>query len=248
LTKETFTGKEQDTESNLHYFGARYYDAGAAKFLSIDPHSDSYLDLTPYHYVYNNPVNSIDPDGKDGYLLTWAPDEKRDDQVGHSAIAVQQRDESGSPTGKLIVYDLWPEGNVEKTTADASYQTEIIDEKDVAEYQNGKGREADGIIKISGDSEQDGEITAGLEFAQQEKYDAVTNNCSNYTQSGLDNTGLPTGTGAEASVNVGSLSATKKVITPVSVHNAVAESKDERVQVIKALPEDKKDPKIEVDY
>jgi RHS repeat-associated protein len=37
LTKETFTGKEQDTESNLHYFGARYYDAGAGRWLSVDP-------------------------------------------------------------------------------------------------------------------------------------------------------------------------------------------------------------------
>jgi RHS repeat-associated protein len=26
LTKETFTGKEQDTESNLHYYAARFYD------------------------------------------------------------------------------------------------------------------------------------------------------------------------------------------------------------------------------
>jgi RHS repeat-associated protein len=43
LTKETFTGKEQDIESNLHYFGARYYDAGAGRWLSVDPLAGTYF-------------------------------------------------------------------------------------------------------------------------------------------------------------------------------------------------------------
>jgi RHS repeat-associated protein len=63
LTKETFTGKEEDIESNLHYFGARYYDAGAAKFLSVDPKYYLYPFTSPYVYTINNPINYIDPNG-----------------------------------------------------------------------------------------------------------------------------------------------------------------------------------------
>lgn len=32
-----FSGKEQDTESGLYYFGARYYDPTLYRFLSPDP-------------------------------------------------------------------------------------------------------------------------------------------------------------------------------------------------------------------
>jgi len=32
-----FTGKTRDSETGLHYFGARYYDASLGRFLSIDP-------------------------------------------------------------------------------------------------------------------------------------------------------------------------------------------------------------------
>jgi RHS repeat-associated protein len=63
LTKETFTGKEQDIESNLHYFGARYYDAGAGRFLSTDAFSERYFNLSPCAYVGNSPSIFVDVNG-----------------------------------------------------------------------------------------------------------------------------------------------------------------------------------------
>jgi RHS repeat-associated protein len=81
LTKETFTGKEQDIESNLHYFGARYYDAGAGRWLSVDPLAGTYFSLSPYVSAANNPVEYIDPDGKKVVMPTIAsmkqPDRQR---------------------------------------------------------------------------------------------------------------------------------------------------------------------------
>lgn len=64
-TRNQFTGKERDTETGLDYFGARYYDATIGRFLSVDPHANSYNDITPYHYCHNNPLNRIDPTGMD---------------------------------------------------------------------------------------------------------------------------------------------------------------------------------------
>ena len=54
------TGKELD-ESDLHYFGARYYDSNLGKFISVDPVQNNHA----YSYVANNPLMFVDPDGRE---------------------------------------------------------------------------------------------------------------------------------------------------------------------------------------
>ncbi len=60
-----FSSKELDEESgiNWYYFGARYYDPVIGRWLSVDPLSTTSPSLTPYHYVRNNPLFFLDPDG-----------------------------------------------------------------------------------------------------------------------------------------------------------------------------------------
>jgi len=60
VNKKQFTGKEIDEDSGLHYFGARYYDAGVGRFISEDPKENDNL----YVYCVNNPINKTDPDGR----------------------------------------------------------------------------------------------------------------------------------------------------------------------------------------
>jgi RHS repeat-associated protein len=68
----TFAGKEQDSESGLCYFGARYYDPVLCVFISVDPvamHRPSVglvnsQRLNAYDYAGNNPLVLIDPDGR----------------------------------------------------------------------------------------------------------------------------------------------------------------------------------------
>ena len=59
----SFTGKEFDAESGLHYFGARYYLSSVGVWLSTDPLADKYPNVTPYSYCLSNPVNFRDPFG-----------------------------------------------------------------------------------------------------------------------------------------------------------------------------------------
>lgn len=38
-----------------------------SRFISIDPNAERYYSISPYAYCNNNPVNCIDPDGRDWY-------------------------------------------------------------------------------------------------------------------------------------------------------------------------------------
>ena len=83
------TGKERDAETNLDYFGARYFSAAQGRFTTPDwsekPQAIPYADLTNpqtlnlYSYVVNNPLNRTDPLGHDWFNV----DDKWQWQKGH---------------------------------------------------------------------------------------------------------------------------------------------------------------------
>jgi RHS repeat-associated protein len=68
-----FTGKERDGESGMDYFGARYYGANIAKWMTPDWSAATapvpYADLSDpqtlnlYGYIRNNPLSHADADG-----------------------------------------------------------------------------------------------------------------------------------------------------------------------------------------
>ncbi len=63
LKRYKYVGKERDEETGLYYYGARYYAAWIARFVSVDPLATERQWLNPYNYVQNNPLNRIDPNG-----------------------------------------------------------------------------------------------------------------------------------------------------------------------------------------
>ncbi len=60
-----YTGREQDADTGLYYYRARYYDPQDGRFLSEDPLGFAAGDVNFYVYVGNNPVNANDPSGLD---------------------------------------------------------------------------------------------------------------------------------------------------------------------------------------
>jgi RHS repeat-associated protein len=64
-TPYKFTGKEEDPETGLIYFGARYYDVAVGIWHGVDPLADKYATLSPYNYALNNPNRFIDFDGRE---------------------------------------------------------------------------------------------------------------------------------------------------------------------------------------
>ncbi len=69
FTRYKFNAKEQDEESALYYYGARYYDPKTSVWLGVDPMADKYPGLSPFVYCQNNPTMLIDPDGMDSFEI-----------------------------------------------------------------------------------------------------------------------------------------------------------------------------------
>jgi RHS repeat-associated protein len=64
---------EKDDEvkgrGNSYDFGARIYDSRIGRWLSIDRKASALPDYNPYHFVRNNPILRIDPDGNTDYVV-----------------------------------------------------------------------------------------------------------------------------------------------------------------------------------
>jgi RHS repeat-associated protein len=69
--KYGFNGKENDNEvkgeGNQQDYGMRIYDPRLGRFLSVDPISNEYPELTPYQFASNSPILGIDKDGLEFY-------------------------------------------------------------------------------------------------------------------------------------------------------------------------------------
>ena len=69
-SRYSFTGREFDAETGLHYYRARYYDSELGKFVSQDPIGFEGGDTNLYGYVGNSPVENRDPSGQESVQLT----------------------------------------------------------------------------------------------------------------------------------------------------------------------------------
>ncbi len=67
-----YTGKETQEEIAWMDFGARMFDAQLGRWFVVDAMAEKYHHESVYGYVFNNPINFLDPDGNEG--------EKDDDQ------------------------------------------------------------------------------------------------------------------------------------------------------------------------
>lgn len=72
-----FNGKENDNEvkgeGNQQDYGFRVYDPRLGKFLSVDPLTKKYPELTPYQFASNTPIQAIDLGGAEKEVKTQQP-------------------------------------------------------------------------------------------------------------------------------------------------------------------------------
>lgn len=82
-----YNGKEFDRMHGLDWYdyGARQYDPAIARFTSMDPLTEKYYHISPYAYCAGNPVNYVDPDGRDwrdtGNGIEWTEYKSQEEMV-----------------------------------------------------------------------------------------------------------------------------------------------------------------------
>jgi RHS repeat-associated protein len=72
-TRYLFTGREFDTDTELQYNRARWYDPEVGRWISKDPIGFAAGDVNQYRYVGNGPTNATDPSGLDPPLSPMGP-------------------------------------------------------------------------------------------------------------------------------------------------------------------------------
>ena len=119
--KYQFTEKERDSETELDYFGARYYDSDIGRWTSVDPLADLRPGLSPYQYVQNNPLRRVDPDGK---LDQNGDDEEKDRNVvgeGNAILNIgQMLDNNPNAVQESVVSGLQEGQEIANTISDLS--------------------------------------------------------------------------------------------------------------------------------
>ncbi|MET6997054.1 RHS repeat-associated core domain-containing protein [Chitinophaga defluvii] len=104
-----FNGKENDNEikgeGNQQDYGFRIYDPRVGRFLSVDPITSKYPELTPYQFASNRPIDGIDLDG-----LEWSPPLKADPKTGKMVVdaagAVSSHTAKENQTTVVIAADI----------------------------------------------------------------------------------------------------------------------------------------------
>jgi RHS repeat-associated protein len=187
-----FTGKERDSESNLDYFGARYYSSNLGRFSSPDEFTSTWgqpytandeqrgnpmpfvnlnnpLSLNKYSYVYNNPLLFVDPFGHDVRVSLY-PGARG---FGHVGIGVGQ----GAANTRTRGLYPHPDANQRDVARGATVRGQV---------RTDAGRVEQTIV-LRTTPEQDRQIREFLDNAQRNSpnYDLNDNNCADFVRQAL---------------------------------------------------------------
>jgi len=178
-SRYTFTGKEQDALTGLHYFGARYYDARISLWYGVDPLTDEFPDWSPYNYTLNNPIRLIDPDGRGptDFIYLFMRNAPFGFPIsGHSAVLIGN-DKTGYKFYNMTGDNL-PNGNAKVVKQDFNSVAEFNES-----MNNGNGKSYELGFRIETSEQQDQAMIQEAEKGGNAPYDLTNgNNCADYVR------------------------------------------------------------------
>jgi len=100
-----YNGKELNESLGLNWYdyGARRYDPAIARWASVDPLANKYVNISPYAYVANNPIMYIDPDGREIVVPTSLKGSQRRKIVRNLRKLTNDKLSYNKSTGKVTV-------------------------------------------------------------------------------------------------------------------------------------------------
>ena len=196
LQKYKFEGKELDRTFGLDNYDihARQYFAMAPTWDRIDNKAEDYYHLSPYSYCGGDPVNKVDMNGDDFYVLL-AKNGGRG--FGHMALLIQGKGE------KWYYYSK--EGHGRKSVkGDLSFDSFDDFQASDDRLKYGKDRYTNSYLVKTDETDIDAygntpdeRATAAAELEIDTEYNPVTANCANVVKSALLAVGRPDGTSGE---------------------------------------------------
>ncbi len=72
-------------------FGSRFYDPQIGRWHTQDPRADKWPEYTPYTYTLNNPINLVDLDGEDVYILYYTTGNGHGDEMFKSSAETRKK-------------------------------------------------------------------------------------------------------------------------------------------------------------
>ena len=196
LQKYKFEGKELDRSFGLDNYDihARQYFAMAPTWDRIDNKAEDYYHLSPYSYCGGDPVNKVDMNGDDFYVLL-AKNGGRG--FGHMALLIQGKGE------KWYYYSK--EGHGRKSVkGDLSFDSFDDFQASDDRLKYGKDRYTNSYLVKTDETDIDAygntpdeRATAAAELEIDTEYNPVTANCANVVKSALLAVGRPDGTSGE---------------------------------------------------
>jgi len=102
-----FNGKENDNEvkgdGNQQDYGMRVYDPRIGKFLSVDPLTHDYPELTPFQFASNRPIGAIDLDGLESKDLYRELEPVRVQRKVESSFGIVHKETKGAKAVGVFV-------------------------------------------------------------------------------------------------------------------------------------------------